>query len=351
MGKRPFSYLVAIAFFSLQGCVQTQYQAGELPGQFIAQPIRNYSNVDFTPFARPIANNDRVRDGDQLTVTLNTGTFDENSDLKWDVSVDDVGQAALPHVGPVELAGLTRTEAEKRIVQASMERDVFLTPTVEVRVQDRPARNVYVVGAVQKPGFVAIGEKTATLADVIVRAGGLTPEASGRISVSSTGSDNLPDNAIRSVSASEPTSRVTSVSLSESSPEQLAGMIVSDGAVVNVEETPLRPIQVLGVIQNQAVEVPAGENVRLLDALTLAGGQTYSNWISDRVTVIRRVPGRSETIRIKASIRGAKANDRENILLAPHDIVSVEENILTFTLSTLGGLFGAGVSAAQIGAF
>ena len=102
------------------------------------------------------------------------------------------------------------------------------------------------------------------------------------------------------------------------------------------------------MIKNQVVEVPSGQDVRLLDAVTMAGGQTYSNWISDRVTITRHVSDGSGTIRIRGSIRKARADSSENIPLAPYDIVTVEENVLTFTLSTLSGLFGAGVSAARI---
>ena len=123
--------------------------------------------------------------------------------------------------------------------------------------------------------------------------------------------------------------------------EDLGQATIPVGSVVNVEEAPPRPIRVIGIIKNQAIEVPPGEDLRLLDAISIAGGQRYSNWISDRVTIIRTLPGSKETVRLGASIRGAKRYGNENILLAPQDIISVEENILTFTLSTVSGFLGA----------
>lgn len=343
------SFCICLLLISATGCVQTQYLANEVPQQFSARPIRNFATVDFTPYAKSIVDAETIQPGDQLGVSLDTGTHSEDSTLAWSVSVDETGETSLPNIGPVKLAGLTRSQAEKQIVTASQQREVFLTPTVEVTVKESEEHTVYVRGAVNEPGPIVVRGVSASLADVLARAGGLTSDASGNISVSQ---GNAPGQSgiIRSVASGGSTPAIQ-VSLESTPAEQLAVMKVTDGAVVNVEKTPPRPIRVVGVIRNQAVEVPSGMNVRLLDAITLAGGQTYSNWISDRVTIIRRVPNRDETIRIKASIRRAKDDDAENLLLAPYDIVSVEENIITFTLSTLSGLFGAGVSAAQIGAF
>lgn len=353
MDERCFKlFLLTTVLCAGSGCAQSRFRAGDLPRKYAAQPIRDYATVDLTPYAQAESSADVIESGDQLQVNLNTGTLQEDSDLTWKVSVDQGGATSLPNIGPVQLAGLTKSEAEKTIVRTSLERDVFLTPTVEVSVGSRVERRIVVSGAVQNPGAIVVRGDSTSLADVIVRSGGLTSDASGVVSVTRSDGRNIAlPNEIRSVGHSNAGGvEAITVSLESTSPERIAQIPVPDGAVVHVEETPPRPIQVVGVIRDSAVEVPSGRNIRLLDALTLAGGQQYSNWISDKVTIIRRVPERNETIRIRASIRRAKDSDSENLLLAPYDIVSVEENIVTFTLSTLSGLFGAGASAAQIGA-
>jgi hypothetical protein len=43
----------------------------------------------------------------------------------------------------------------------------------------------------------------------------------------------------------------------------------------------------------------------------------------------------------------AKRNRDANIVLAPDDVVSIEETPLTFTIGTIGALLGIGVNAAQ----
>lgn len=342
--------LLSVSTCLFAGCARSQFTATSVPARYAARPIRDYSRLDLTAYASLDASDDAIRSGDRLQVNLNTGTFTEDSEHTWKVRVDESGQASLPNIGAVKLAGLTQAQAAESIVKTSLQRDVFLTPSVAVSVEDRRKRTVIVTGAVKTPGPVTISGSEAGLADVIVRAGGLTAEASGAISVSGVGI--IPEDVVDGENAIRPVSqtsfRALTVSLADTSESEVAQIRIPEGSVVHVEPSSPRPIQVIGVIRNQAVEVPAGQNVRLLDALTLAGGQTYSNWISDRVTIIRREPGGNKTVRIKASIRKATADAEANLLLDPYDIVSVEENALTFTLSTLSGFIGAGMNASRV---
>lgn len=337
--------LWGLLYFSVScGCAQTHYHASELPQQYYAPRNNNYALLDLTPYSVADADPEEIQSGDRLAVALNTGMQTENADVKWEVSVDDSGEAALPNIGKVKLAGLSKTEAQDAIVQTSLQRQVFLTPTVTVDVAERDTSMCTVTGAVTTPGELPILNGTISLADVLVRAGGLTNESNGIVSV--TGQS---DNFIRAISSSEEVKPpAMTIDLANTAPAELAKIRITDGTVINAESRPPSAVQVIGVIRNSAVEVPFGENLTMIDALTMAGGQTYSNWISDRVTITRQVPGRNETVRIGASIRDASANANENLVLAPNDIIRVEENILTFTLSTLSGFIGAGFNAARI---
>ena len=345
--------ILVIVLGTFTGCAQTQYHAGNLPQKYVAKSIRDYSQLDLTAYATQAADPDSIKSGDRLQVTLDPGTLEAESSLTWNVSVDETGQTSLPNIGSIRLAGLNSAQAEKAIVQTSLQRDVFLTPVVEVKVEPRRQRQIFVSGAVKQPGMLKIDEDTISLASVIARSGGVTSSASGTITVSgATESDvNNPSplipNAILPVG--QTTVKPVTVSLETTPDRELGRIMVPEGAVVNVEATLPRPIKVVGVINDQVVEVPAGQNVRLLDAITAAGGQTYSNWISDRLTITRYLPEENRTIRIRGSIRKARQDSKQNILLAPYDVVTVEENAFTFTLSTLSGLFNAGATAARIG--
>lgn len=340
---------------SLPGCAQMsnpfakghlrRYRPSTLPQHLAAKPVSDYSQIDLTPFAKASADPEQLQPGDRLAIQVNTGVSGEEGVEDWNVGIDEKGDAYLPQIGAVNLAGLTHSEAEQSIVQASQSRHVFLTPAVDIELKERPQRTVTVMGAVNLPGQITVGGGETSLADVLVQAGGLSPAASGRITISG---GSIPASAVAPTSIGHRAIAAQTISLSNSSPSESAETLVPPGAVVTVEQVPQRGIQVVGVIRNQVVDLPPGKNIRLLDALTMAGGPTYSNWILDRVDVIRKSPDGQGTIRIKCSIRRAKNNTRENIMLASHDVVSVEENIVTFTLSTVQSLFAVGTSGMRL---
>lgn len=312
----------------------------------------DFQSLDLASYATADESEEIIAPGDRLRVVLNDGTQSEDSVHDWEVSVDENGQTVLPNIGAVRLAGLSNAAAEKIVIQASLQRDVFLTPVVRVAVEDRRERVITVIGAVKSPGPVVITRGSVSLADAIVRAGGLADEASGVVSVSGIQQDSKAVSVMNHSTVSKTSASSTPASkirLDQTDPESLSRIMVAEGGVVHVEVAQQDFVRVMGVIRGQSLEIPHGQNLRLLDAITLAGGQTYSNWISDKITITRLVPETQQTVLIKASIRKAQRDARENVVLAPNDVVNVDENILTFTLSTVSGFVGAGFNASRIG--
>jgi protein involved in polysaccharide export with SLBB domain len=331
-----------VACLVLSGCAHNTFSVSSMPQKYAAQSVSDYSSLNLTAYARPAPSAQEIRGGDRLAVALHTGGGVEGKEAieEWTVGVDDQGNATLPNIGPIRLAGLTRAQAEREITHESIHRDVYLTPAVDLTIKERRRNSVMVIGGIGQPGDLEFPESSLTLADVIVRAGGLTVSATGHITVNRAESSWDGGDMLTASSHTTDVGDSLRINLATTSAAEVAAIQIPAGATVTVEESPGRSIRVIGVIADREVEVPAGRNVRLLDALALAGGPSYSNWISNRVDIIRRIPGKDETIRIRASIRKAKKDDKQNVLLAPNDIVSVEENLVTFTLSTLGGLSG-----------
>ena len=79
-------------------------------------------------------------------------------------------------------------------------------------------------------------------------------------------------------------------------------------------------------------EFPLGKNMRLTDAIALAGGT--SNQLADKVFVIRRREG-SEPMLVSVSLRKAKRDGSENMLLEPGDTVSIEQTPGTVFLDAI----------------
>jgi len=322
------------------GCAHNTFTASELPNQYAASPVSDFSGLDLAAYAQPAPSEHEIRAGDQLTLAINSGIGGQEAVEQFAVGVDEDGNATIPNVGPIRLAGLTQTEAQQSIIHESIDRDVYLTPAVELNLKERREHSIAITGSVVKPGEIRFPEESLSVADVLVRAGGLKPEATGKITINSTESRWDGSDQLTPISESTSPGGAVTVDLTTTSAAELSAIQVPPGATVGVESDGERTIHVIGVINDRVVEIPAGRNVRLLDALAMAGGPTYSHWISNRIDIIRRVPDKDETIRIQASIRKAKKDDQENLLLSPGDIVSVEENPLSFTLSALGGLTG-----------
>jgi polysaccharide export outer membrane protein len=91
-------------------------------------------------------------------------------------------------------------------------------------------------------------------------------------------------------------------------------------------------------------DLPGDRDVRLLEALAMAGGRTSS--LADKVWVLRQDPENGQQFVIEASVRGAKQGGADNLLLAPGDLITVEETPSTFVLSLLKNFMRFGLSSS-----
>jgi protein involved in polysaccharide export with SLBB domain len=168
-----------------------------------------------------------------------------------------------------------------------------------------------------------------------------TPEAAADIKLASAEEDVEPAKASTAEYVAGPNGEVTIDLLSATA--QAVSYPIQDGAVIVVKEKPARTIQVLGLVKRpDRFEYPDDQELRLLDALALAGGRTME--IADSVKIIRQVPGEPRPIVILASVRYAKQGGEDNLALIPGDVVSVEETPVTFTVDTVRNLLRLGIT-------
>jgi polysaccharide export outer membrane protein len=333
------------------GCRTATYQASALPPELVAPgPARTIATTA-TPFAAAPLNQDIIYVGDTLRVLVESGDGSDKP-APSDVLVDRNGVGMIPLVGPVGLAGLTLSDASRAIQQASVERDVFRAPAVQVSFGHRRMHGVTVTGAVNRPGEVKLTAGSSNLSAALAAAGGVSPKATSVIEI------RRPTHALAqapggpiALASYRPgfgaPQQVVHVDIDDMAANPMINPYLDDGTIVHVIEEPPQHITVMGLTGNRTMTLPNNREYRLLDALADAGGLTYSEWISDKVSVIRKVPGTDETVVIRASVRKAKEERAENLMLAAGDVVSVEETPLTFTIGTFGRLLGVGVTAAS----
>jgi polysaccharide export outer membrane protein len=116
-----------------------------------------------------------------------------------------------------------------------------------------------------------------------------------------------------------------------------------DGDVVYVAKRMLRPVYVIGLVHKPGeFPYPPSQELRVLDALALAGG--VSNVVAEDVLIIRQMPNQKEPVRIAVSIQAAK-NGRDNVALAPGDTVTVEQTPTTVAVDVIYTFFRVGFGA------
>lgn len=92
--------------------------------------------------------------------------------------VDEQGTIQLPAAGVIAVAGLTLSEIEVKVADA-YRKLVALRPSVFVRVVEYKTSNVYVTGAVEKPGVYALRGDQMSLAHLLSEAGGILMRDAG----------------------------------------------------------------------------------------------------------------------------------------------------------------------------
>jgi protein involved in polysaccharide export with SLBB domain len=343
-----------IAVVTLAGCRSfADYKARDLPTELRAMGSSSPRRMDLTAIARQAINQDVIYVGDVLDVTVTTGLEDHPTQA-WPVRVGDDGSVDVPLIGSVQVAGLGLEAAEQAIRAASIQREIFQQPHVAVLMKARKTIQVRVLGAVETPGVYQLPAAGSDVLAALVAAGGFTEKAGTLIEIRHPNSAFSPAGEVPTTGVAlasflatpDAPPRVTRIDLAQLAQHEMAADLhVEDGSIVMVKERQQRSISVMGLVRRpDSYELPDDEETRVLDALALAGGLTVS--VADKVRLIRHVPESDDPIIIAVSIRQAKKNGKENLILAPGDIVVVEETATTVVVDTLRGFFRFGFTSA-----
>lgn len=332
-----------------------KYSYREVPAALAATRQANPQTVDLSRLARAAVKSDVLDRGDVVEVAISAG-LSEKDTVKFPVRINDSGYGQLPVIGQVYLAGLEPEAAEANIVSACVQRDLYLNPHVTVTMKNQRVNRVTVVGAVKEAGVYELPRGQSDLLAALTAAGGLaedagttveirTPDrnpgagppvpvaASATGDVQATGHSGAPLPLTPAGAGGTLTSvRVDLISATRAGD---GGQYIGDGAVVMVEKRDPEPVHVIGLVKRpNRYEFPVAEDLRLLDALALAGGT--DSIVADKIFIVRRKPASTDTAVIQASIRAAKRNPQANVMLSPGDVVSVESTPATVFMSALG---------------
>lgn len=205
--------------------------------------------------ALPTASNAQYRlaAGDVIRISVY-----QSADLTLETRLTEAGTISYPLLGSVALAGLTVSEAEKRIADGLRTGNFVKQPQVSVAVQQVRGNQVSVLGQVGKPGRYPLETGNVQLTDMIATAGGVNPTGADQVVVVGTRNGQPYRVEIDLPSVFGPNRRANDLTL-------------QNGDVVWVERAPM--IYMYGEVQKPG-SLRLERGMTVMQALAAAGGLT-----------------------------------------------------------------------------
>ena len=240
----------------------------------------------------------RIGSGDLLNISV-YGL----PDFAQDVRVNSSGDAYLPLIGYVQLAGLTPDQAQAVIENRLREGGFVNSPHVTVFLKEYVNQSATVTGEVSRPGvYPMVGSRR--LLEVLAMAGGLTPRAGKTVTI--THHDHPEDPA-----------KVTLPSDLAKSPKDNIEIFPGDTVLVNRAGI----VYVVGEVQRPSGLVMDNfERMTVMQAIALVGGTTSVAAMNSAKLIRTTATGRQEQELPLKKILYAKQADVD---LKPDDIIFV----------------------------
>lgn len=260
-------------------------------------PVTGYAASQASPSNKPVsaatalspaAPEIVIGPGDEVQVTV----YDVKS-LSGTVRVSQNGNINLPLIGKTHLAGLTADEAAHRI-QAKLKGGGFvLYPQVTVMISQYATQGADVMGQVRKPGiYPTLGSRT--LLNMLTLAGGVTPSAGKLVTI---------------IHKDDPRHPIYLALAQNAAGLKLqANPIIQPGDTIIVQKSGI--IYILGDVKRPGgYLIDNNESLTLMEAISLAGGNTATSKLKD-ARLIRKLPAGREEIKLnlKKVYRGKEAD-------------------------------------------
>jgi polysaccharide export outer membrane protein len=236
----------------------------------------------------------------------------ELPELNLAVRVSEDGSITLPLIGRVELGGLTKDAAERKIAALLAEKYVN-NPQVSVFIKEYQSNRVALIGAVKTPGmYEMIG--SMNLLELISKAGGFTDNTGNDLYVTREGKDgiqvkltiNLDDLIING--------------------NQSLNIPLQPRDIVTVPVDKIIQIYVWGEVKNPgALSVKLSKNITLMQAIAQAGGTTATAKKS-AVVIKRKDEKTGKDIQIKVNLNDIIKGKTPDPPLKEGDVVYVPES-------------------------
>jgi polysaccharide export outer membrane protein len=299
-----------------------------IPGQGQGTPVQpNSASSSQVPDASHSTSPDVILgSGDLLAVSVAGAP-----EYHYDVRVSSAGNASLPMLGNVKVAGLSTLLAEGVVAQRLQEKGFFNDPQVSIFVKEYATAGISVLGEVQKPGIYPLpGDRT--LLDAISAAGGVTPRAGKSVTITHRDEIENPE----------------TVPLSRDNGQTMTNMAVQPGDTIVISKAGMA--YVVGAVKEPTGIIIDNPHLTVLQAIAIAHGTNPTASLKSARLIHKATSSAPQQVAIPLDqILAAKSPDVE---LQPDDVVFVPNSaVKTITRRTLESALQVATGVAIYGRY
>ena len=280
--SRPFrSQTLQLLIFSLLSVFLHAQTATAPPAQQAPDRANTAASANV-----PVSTSTKLGPGDLIELSV-YGV----PDLSTKVRISNSGDVYLPLVDYVHIADLTTDEAQE-LIEKRLDQGAFVrNPHVTLFVDESASQAITMIGEVSHPGaYPAIGERR--LFDLISAAGGLTDRAGRNVTI---------------VRRNNPKDKVEIHLASNLAEDTEHNVEVQPGDTIIVSQAGI--IYVVGDVNRPSGFAVQDDNLTVLKALALAGGQTRTSSLNG-TKILRQTPSGIQEIPVRLKkVMQAKAPD------------------------------------------
>jgi polysaccharide export outer membrane protein len=281
---------------------------------------------------------ERYRIGFQDQIEIEVFRHPELSQ-KTDVAQD--GTIRLPRVAESVVA-VCKTERELAEEITSRYKKYLNQPFVTVRVGDQKSQSFAVIGAAVKPGMFFLNRRVRLL-ELLAFAGGPSDKAGAKLYVARTGSSSVcqqDTQAVATAAERENPDMVLMTYQIKDVQEGKQNLWMQPGDIISIPEPDV--VYIVGNV-NHPRSFPLKEPTTLSQAIAAAEG--LKQFAKDKVRVLRKVPGSSQPQELVFSLSAIIKREKPDPLLEANDIVSVSEDSIKSTTSSIVKALTGGLSS------
>ncbi|MBD0370031.1 MAG: polysaccharide biosynthesis/export family protein [Pyrinomonadaceae bacterium] len=235
------------------------------------------------------------------------------------VRVDGRGMIRMPLI-ETDIQAACRTETELAQEIARLYLKYQRRPQVDVFIKEYQSQPVAVIGAVNAPGRFQL-QRRVRLLELLAFASGPAERAGRSVQIIHSLTPTITCEQPDSDSADEiATAGFISYNLSETlRGEEKANPFVRPGDIITVPDAD--QVYVVGNVMKPSA-IPLKETITVTRAIAIAGGK-MPDTKSDRVRIIRQIPGSTTKTEIFVDLNAIDKRRAEDVVLQPNDIVDV----------------------------